>query len=141
MDGCILYKDQYQLLWKSSWFTLISFIYAIYKQQYYLSISPGIVFITSINYWRKPDYSWRRYLDMTCVKCGFLYHLIRAYNAQYNKEYYTIVFFAASCYPIGIYYYDKKLYWHSTYAHCMLHIIANISNIVLYSGYIDPLLE
>jgi len=141
MDGCILYKDQYQLLWRSSWLTFISFMYAIYNGYYDMSIAPGIIFITSINYWRKPDYSWRRYVDMTCAKCGILHHIIRAYNAQYNKEYYITIFFATACYPIGVYYYNKKLYWHSTYAHCMLHIITNISTIILCSGYIDPLLE
>lgn len=139
MDGCILYKDQYQLLWRSSWMTLISFMYAMYNGYYDMSIAPGIIFITSINYWRKPDYSWRRYIDMTCVKCGILHHIIRAYNAQYNKEYYITVFIAGSFYTIGIYYYKKKLYWHSTYAHFILHIILNISNIILYSGFIDPL--
>ena len=32
------------------------------------------------------------------------------------------------------YLYKKKYYWSSTYVHCMLHIMANISNMVLYSG-------
>ena len=42
-------------------------------------------------------------------------------------------------YPLGIYLYNKQLYWESTYAHSMVHIISNISNLILYSGSIIPL--
>ena len=30
------------------------------------------------------------------------------------------------------------MYWESTYAHSMIHIIANISNFILYTGYVIP---
>ncbi len=30
------------------------------------------------------------------------------------------------------------MYWESTYSHSMVHIIANISNFILYSGYVIP---
>ena len=30
------------------------------------------------------------------------------------------------------------MYWESTYAHSMVHIIANISNFILYTGYVMP---
>jgi hypothetical protein len=33
------------------------------------------------------------------------------------------------------------MYWESTYAHSMVHIIANISNIILYTGYVIPLTD
>ena len=33
------------------------------------------------------------------------------------------------------------MYWESTYAHSMVHIIANLSNIILYTGYVVPLSE
>ena len=92
--------------------------------------------MTSINYWSYPDYSWRRYLDMTYVRLALIYQLYRAYQYQYMEYYYSLTFIAANMYPLGIYYYKKKLLWHSTYAHCLLNIIANIANIVLYSGRI-----
>jgi len=66
---------------------LISCIYAIYKNHYDLALVPGGVFLTSINYWRCPDYSWRRYLDMIYVKLALIYQIYRAYNAEYCKLY------------------------------------------------------
>lgn len=137
-NGCILYPEQCSFLWRTSFFSLASSLYAVYKGQYSLALAPGGVFLTSINYWRKPDYSWRRDLDMYYVKLAVSYQMMRAYNAQYNRLYYATLFTGVCFYPISIYFYKKKQYWHSTYAHSMIHIVANISNIILYSGYIVP---
>ena len=71
---CILYPEQYKIIYNVSFLSLGSCMYAIYNGYYCLSICPGGVFLTSINYWRHPDYSWRRYLDMTYVKLSFIYH-------------------------------------------------------------------
>ena len=133
---CILEPKQYKIIYNVSFLSLATSIYAIYNGYYIISLCPGGVFLTSINYWRKPDYSWRRYVDMTYVKLAICFQLYKAYRSQYMIQYYTIMLLAASFYQLGIYYYKKKLYWHSTYAHCGLHVISNIGNIVLYSGRI-----
>ena len=133
---CILYPEQYKIIYNVSFLSLGSSMYAIYNGYYDLSLVPGGVFLTSINYWIYPDYSWRRYLDMTYVSLALNYQVYKAYGSQYMIPYYSIMFAAASMYPLGIYYYKKKLFWHSTYAHCALHIISNIANILLYSGRI-----
>lgn len=133
---CILYPEQYNIIFNISFLSLGSSIYALYNEHYTLSLSTYGVFLTSINYWRKPDYSWRRYLDMIYVKSALMFQLYKAYNSEYMIEYYTLMFFAISFYPLSIYYYKKKLYWYSTYAHCALHIVSNIANIILYSGKI-----
>ena len=111
-----------------------SCIYALYKEHYDLALVPAGVFLTSVNYWRNPTYSWRRNLDIVYVKTGLSYQIIRAYGSEYDKLYYIVVFLGISSYMLGIFYYKKKLYWHSTYAHIMLHILGNISNIILYSS-------
>ena len=134
---CILYPKQYKLIYNVSFLSLGTSIYAVYNGYYLMALCPGGVFLTSINYWRKPDYSWRRYFDMVYVKLAIMYQIYKAYRSQYMLQYYAIMFFSVSMYPLGVYYYKKKLYWHSTYAHCVLHIIANIGNIVLYSGHIE----
>jgi hypothetical protein len=133
---CILYPEQYTIIYNVSFLSLGTSIYAVYNGYYGLSIYPGGVFLTSINYWRKPDYSWRRYVDMTYVSYAVICQSYKAYCAQYMLQYYALVLLAISFYPLGVYYYNRKLWWHSTYAHCTLHIIANIANLVLYSGKI-----
>lgn len=58
-------------------------MYAVYNGYYGLSICSGGVFLTSINYWIYPNYSWRRYLDMTYVIFAMNYQLYKAYGSQY----------------------------------------------------------
>jgi hypothetical protein len=134
MDECILYPEQYQLIYNVSFMLLASSMYALYKRLYFMSFGTGCVFLTSINYWYHPDYSWRRYLDMAMVQVMVNSQFYVARNAQYRKPFYIIYFVAIGMYPIGVYYYYQKLYWHSTYAHCLLHLFANIANFILYSG-------
>ena len=131
---CSLHPEQYRIIYKISFISLGTSLYAIYHGNYDLSICSGGAFLTSINFWRYPDYSWRRYLDMVYVKLALCYQLYRAYGSTVQLQYYTIVFLAISMYPLGMYYHRQKLFWFSTYAHCALHIIANIANIFLYSA-------
>ena len=72
---------------------------------------------------------------MVVVKSAVVYQHYMAYNAEYANMYYSILAVSFLLYPIGLYYHSKKEYWISTYAHILLHITANIGNVVLYSGY------
>ena len=134
----ILEQKYYIHIYRISYLSFISCIYGLYREHYSVAIVPGSVFLTSIHYWKKPDYSYRRYLDMGVVQSALIYQNYMAYNAQYATMYYTILSIAVLSYPVGIYYYNKKDYWKSTSAHILLHILANIGNIVLYTGYITP---
>jgi hypothetical protein len=138
-NGLILHHTQYSFLWRLSWLLLSSGMFAIYRGYYDLAATPLGILITSLNYWRKPDYSWRRYLDIGYVHIGLIYQSIRAYNSEYCIPYYTILSVGIICYPISVYYH-KKNSWKSTILHGMLHICGNISNFVLYSGEIKNLL-
>lgn len=132
----ILDKNQYNLIYKTSYLCLCSFCYALYNVQYTLSIVPIMVFISSILYWHNPTNSWRRYLDIVVVNICVLYQFFLANKSNYATLYYIITCIGLCFYPIGIYYYKKKNYWMSTYSHILLHFFANIANILLYSGNI-----
>lgn len=130
----ILDRSQYILIYRVAWLSLLSTIYSFYMKQYNLSIVPTSVFITSRLYWYKPDYSWRRYVDMSVIKACVIYQLGLAYKSEYAAVYYPIALTGLVFYPIGIYYYSKHETWASTYSHITMHIILNIANIVLYSS-------
>ena len=131
---CILEPKQYNILYCSSWIALFTSLFGVYKQLYIDACIPFAVFITSINYWRHPDYSWRRYLDMTTVNCSLIYQSYSSYKCKYRNYYYFYTSLAIISYMISIYYYSKKDNWKSTYFHCLLHVFANISLIYLLSG-------
>jgi len=128
-----LLPAQYNTLFKISFLSFGTSIYAIYHKQYMLSLCPGGVFLTSIHYWRKPE-PWRRKIDMTYVFFALLYQTYKAYRSTYRIQYYTLTILAGSMYSLALYYSSQKQYWRSTYAHCALHVLANMANIFLYSG-------
>ena len=63
----ILNLEQSTAIYYVSHILLISSVYAFYQKHYHLFIAPAAIFVTSIHYWKKPDYSYRRYLDIFTV--------------------------------------------------------------------------
>lgn len=139
LENQILTKPQAKFLWRTSWFSVISSLYALYQKHYWLALFPGSVFITSINYWRCPDYSWRRYIDIFVVNYSVVHQTYFAYvhNAENFQTSFLFMQTGAFCFLLGVYFYEKKQYWLSTYFHALLHFFANIANIILYSGKIS----
>lgn len=131
----VLDREQYIYIYRISYLTSLTALYGIYRQYYVLAVLPASIFLSSINYWKYPTYSWRRNVDMIVVKSSYLIQNIVVYNAEYANIYYGIHILTILLYVIGSYYHDKNK-WISTYSHIALHIVANIGNIVLYSGNI-----
>ena len=129
----ILEKNHYIWIYRSSHLALISFLYSLYQAHYTLAIVPCSVFITSLLYWQKPDYSYRRTLDMVVVKTCGIYQYYVAYSAPYGRYYYMANTVGLVCYLAGIHYYSKKYFWASTLAHIGLHVFANIANVLIVS--------
>ena len=129
----ILEKEYSIVIYRTSYLSLVTLSYALYRKSR-MAIFPGTVFLTSINYWRNPTNSWRRFIDINAVVLSLLYHLYVSWYAEYGTQYYIVCSVAAAFYPIGYYYHNKKDYWSSTYSHVLLHIVANLANIILYSG-------
>ncbi len=76
---------------------------------------------------------------MFVVNSAVIYKHITVYYSTafnpYNKQLYYIIFFSGSiAYPISIYYYNKNDFQIAVYLHMLLHILANVANIILYSG-------
>lgn len=138
-SGLVLPPDQSTFLWNLSWLSLFSGIYGIYQGHYDLVVVPIGVWITSINYWRSPDYGWRRYVDISFVHVSLSYHLFLSLRAEYRFQYWACLGAAVAFYPLGQYLHSKKSRsrWPSTICHGMVHILGNVSNVILYSGKID----
>lgn len=139
IGGSCLPPDQSKFLWYSSSLGLGSFIYDFYKKKYDISFATAAIFLTSINYWRHPTYCWRRKLDITTACSVASYCTFRAIGSQYQYPFNLALFSGLLFYPLGVYYYNKKKYWVSTYFHSAVHISANISNIILCSGEVIPI--
>jgi len=135
--------SQHFVIWRLAWTSLPSFVYGLYRGHTDLSIVPLGIFITSMIYWSHPvRNSWRRYTDMSVVFTGLIYQGIRARNAENCTYYYVVVSVAVICYPLSNYVATKYpnlcigTIWVSTLLHGLIHVLGNISNVILYSGKI-----
>ena len=138
-DGCIVPINQGYFLCIISCIHFVTFLYAFKQRFFHLAIHPFIVFFTSINYWRKPMYDWRRTTDMICVFIALSTHILHSIKAQNRTLYSYITTIAVLFYPISWYLLKNKYVWGSTIAHSMVHIVADIANVILYAGEIPPL--
>lgn len=134
MTDCILLPEQYNLLWKTSWLSLIPTALLLYKQQVGRATCGVAIFLTSINYWRHPDYSWRRYLDLATVFFCMLYQVINARNAQNRIAYYTLGTSSIVSFVIGMHQYKQNRWWVSTLLHANTHLLASAAQLTLVLG-------
>jgi hypothetical protein len=75
MDGCMLpLSYQYsKYLYYSSFLLGASACISFYFQDYYTFLFMFVLFLSSIQFWRKPDYGIQRDVDMFLCKCLAVY--------------------------------------------------------------------
>jgi len=93
MEGC-----QYPLPYKyskylvvSSFLMGLSALFALYFDEGIISVYFFLLCLTSINFWRKPQYGIRHKIDKMLVYTGVIYFLFYTYILL-NKEFYRIMF-------------------------------------------------
>lgn len=138
-DGCSLFPEQYCLLKITSTIPAFVSVYGYYRGYHDLATCSLGGAITSVLFWSKPDYSWRRTLDVNFIKAACLYHALRAYNSENGKIYYALNGIIFVLYPTELQFFAKKRYWLFTYSHILLHLLANTANYILYRGYVPSL--
>lgn len=92
-EGCYYpmpYKYSKYLFYSSFTMSLTALI-ALYFDEGVTSFYYFILFLTSINFWRKPEYGIRHKMDKTVVYIGACYVFFIIYMLL-NKEFYRIVF-------------------------------------------------
>lgn len=109
---------------------VVTTVYACYRRLYYTAlIGPGAVMLTSINYWRHPDYSWRRYHDIVQVMYALVHHFSQL---QICTLYYVFLIASLCLFLKGVYHFNRREAGISTYYHFVFHLCSQIGNIVLY---------
>lgn len=131
-DGLIFPKPHSNYLFWTSCLSLGSGIFGLYKKQYKLAMYPLSIFMTSVNYWRHPENNWHRYMDQIVVRGSLFSHTMKAVGLPNFHSYLVTMGFSAICYPLS-YFYQNKYLPMSVFLHSLLHIGANIANIILYS--------
>lgn len=127
-------RSHHNYLWYISFSCGISCLVAIYNNKQIYAITSGGAFLTSINYWRKPENNWKRTLDLCWIALICIYQFWDAHKYEAAQKYYYCILLAISNYPLSNYLLRNEYYVTSTFCHGLIHIIANIGNIILYSS-------
>lgn len=132
IEELVLTPDLARVLWWTYWLTFGSGMYALWRGAYWLAALTLAIFLTSINYWRWPDMGPRRYIDMSVVGVGLVGHLVAAVTVG-SWGYCVVTGLGVVCYSLGRKAHETDPH-ASTAWHAGLHLLANVGNVILYSG-------
>jgi len=128
-----LQPRHYYYLTVTSNFTLFS-IYYSYKFGFYISTTLcTLVLLTSLNYWRYPLPGFRRNLDCFVVRISLGVQSILMIHQENFIIYALINILAYLFYKHGQYLRKLNMLNQSVFCHSMLHLLANVANVILYN--------
>ena len=80
-------KEYGKFLFYSSFCMLFSIFLSYFMGESYYTIYFILLFLSSINHWRKPEYGLRRNIDLFIVYAGVVYTLLRAslLSCEFNR--------------------------------------------------------
>jgi hypothetical protein len=127
------YKYSKYLVYSS--FTMsISSLFALYFDEWLTSIYYFILFLTSINFWRKPEYGLRHKIDKILVYIGVVYIFFNQYLLL-NKEFYRVALLDMFICILLFFMIEHILcYFHSTkwiIFHMAIHIYVSMMGIFI----------
>ena len=97
-----------------------------------------LVFLTSVNYWRRPVYGFRRNLDIAAAGVCLAYQTLRSFSVEplYQAGYLTSSYAGVVIYFIGLYLSRRNRRHETTgaYMHAITHALGNVGNVFLYVG-------
>lgn len=141
MDNKVLPLHLSKYLYRSSWSILGSIIVALRYNHNDLALISILSLITSLLYWKDPiQKSWQQKLDRITIRSTFLYVLYRV-SKQWNQlisldqQYYLFligfgIFLYLSAKVISEF---KSVSLYSCPLHFLFHIVANLSNMYIFS--------
>ena len=135
MDKQVVPPECARILFRISFLTLGSLSVAWRLGVYEGVVVNCAVFLCSTNYWRRPVYGIRRNIDIANAISCLLYQTWRCFDTE---PHYTAGFIAYTYSGIGLFFIGRRLDeinpMYGTYAHAIFHVLANIGNIILYTG-------
>eukprot|EP00928_Gymnodinium_smaydae_P065694 TRINITY_DN48796_c0_g1_i1.p1 TRINITY_DN48796_c0_g1~~TRINITY_DN48796_c0_g1_i1.p1 ORF type:complete len:198 (-),score=15.25 TRINITY_DN48796_c0_g1_i1:90-683(-) len=130
----VLPRQYSQRLLCSSFGSLMDAIAAAYAQYPVLAVTSFVVWLCSINYWRRPNRrSPRRQIDMLAALVALVSHLVICVRSSNFVAYLFTVALCISCYlrarQIG-----SKDHNSSSWCHVALHVVGSVGNLWMYAG-------
>lgn len=137
----VLPPEQSRLLCRTSLFIIGSLFSAIRYDHYDLALLSLLSFMTSFFYWRNPiQKSWRQRLDRITVRSSFLFLFFRVQHQWHSiaiSDRQIYIFLTGTSILLyllaGISSRFSLVAKYSVYVHMIFHLLANISNMFIFS--------
>jgi len=135
MDGILLPMsyNYSKFLFYSSFSMIISAFIAIIMNDLYVTIYFILLFLTSINYWRRPEYGLRRNIDLFIVYIGVFIVSIQwiLLKNEFNRYLFISLHFCCLIFYLleFILVYFKSVKW--IIFHMMIHIYGSLSALLI----------
>jgi hypothetical protein len=102
----------------------ISSVIAYIMDDVYISLYLLILFLTSINFWRKPEYGLRRNIDLTVVYMYALYTILNIFllKDEFHRVILLIVFLSVNLYNVV----EQILYYFGSPKWIIFHMAMHI---------------
>jgi hypothetical protein len=122
-------------LWRSSWLHCLAVLCMSLAGAYDLAVLSVMVLFTALNYWREPDYGYRRYVDICIVQLSLGWMFLRNFDTR--EPYRTFVFAngggVAIFYAISTWFHRKNDNMCIAF-HMLVHITGNLGIAVMSLG-------
>ena len=132
-DKLIVPKLHAYVLYIYSHLWFINALYGLYMNHYIHSLIPLAVGCTSLLYWNKPMYGWRRNIDMTVSIFSISYITYQHIDLPVWPIYVIIKILGYLSYYLSYYFYDKNQLELSTFLHMCVHLTAHSGCIMLFN--------
>ena len=133
----ILHEDDSKILYGMSWVFLFTSLYGFYDGNHMmLSFLHGCIFVNSINYWRNPVRGLRRNVDIITNIMIILYGSYYVYGLHNSYLYYYCILSIHLNFCLSWFVYILNRHRLSVLLHCMVHLSANIGNLLLFTNII-----
>jgi hypothetical protein len=138
----LVIQEKYsRYIYATSYISMASSIYGFTRGHHGLATLQFFTFLTSVLYWCKPLYGWRRNLDISAVVITTISHAIKSYNAENGHLFYRFMLCGIISYANSWYHQKCDRMWTATIFHSGVHLFACFSTVALYSGEIPSLLK
>jgi hypothetical protein len=134
-NGCLMPSEQSRIIFYISCISTVTGIIGIYYGHTWLGLTTIIGSLFGQFYWQNPTISLRRILDMAWVQLAIWSHLWFAVGSPVFVTYAIIQFLGSASYGISWYLTKQgNSSWAATFFHSLVHIAANSSLLILYTG-------
>lgn len=129
----IVPQEQATKIFRFSFLTFVPIFASLYYEKYDIMMVPLTVFITSVSYWKKPIYGWRRNIDIMAVVAGSGYQLLYFPICSHTIYCFISMIMGTGCYVLSWVVHEKNIDW-SCNLHCGTHVFANLTLLLLITG-------